>query len=403
MQPSTHTPWTLRLCFTLACAWILALPAHADSPDLQAVWRDLAAGGDAALEAYRPATGADTAERFSDLYFDTFEGRGMEEAIGLRDPHLKGRLEAGFSQVIGLASQGRPQPQVATAWAALRQALARAASAQSGPGGFWAVFLQAFLILIREGFEAMLVIAALATYLRRQGATDKLPVIYQGVGWALAASLVTAWALTSALEASGMAREALEGATLLIAAGVLFYVSYWLISKSEAARWQAWVRGRIDQALSRGSLFALGAAAFLAVYREGAETVLFYQALAGQAEGQGTALALGLATAGAALAGIYWIMRRATLRLPLGWFLGVTAGLLYYLALSFAGNGVAELQVAGWLPVTPLDGLPSVPWLGIHPTLETLSAQFALLLPLPLALIWWTRQRRRALPSGGAA
>ena len=390
------------LWLSLVWGLIPVTPAQAAAPDLQAIWRDLAAQGDAALEAYHPARGSETADRFSDLYFDIFEGRGMEEAVGLRDPALKGRLEAEFSRVIGLAGHGRPPEQLGDAWLDLRQGLARAASVQELPGGFWAVFLQAVLILVREGFEAMLVIAALAAYLRRQGAANKLPVLYQGVAWALAASALTAWILDSALEVSGMAREALEGITMLVAAGVLFYVSGWLVSKTEAARWQAWVRGRIDQALSRGSLFALGAAAFLAVYREGAETVLFYQALAGQTQGQGLALALGLGTALLTLGGIYWIMRRASLRLPLGWFFGITAGLLYYLALSLAGNGVAELQAAAWLPITPVDGMPSLPWLGLHPTLETLAAQVLLLLPLPPALFWWLRQRR-TLPVGGTA
>jgi len=243
----------------------------------------------------------------------------------------------------------------------------------------------------------MLVITALVTYLRRQGADQQLPVIYYGVGLALLASVLTAWLLQAIFHINGGAsQEALEGVTMLIAAAVLFYVSYWLISKSEASRWQAWIRGQINQALSKGSLFALGFAAFLAVYREGAETVLFYQALAGQVDGQWLALLTGISAAALALVAMYWVMRKASLRLPIGLFFAITAGLLYYLAISFAGNGVLELQQAGWIAITPLDWLPSITWLGVYPTLETSLAQLLLLAPLPFALWWWMKQRRDA-------
>ena len=249
--------------------------------------------------------------------------------------------------------------------------------------------------LLREGFEAILVVTALTTYLRRQGAEQQLSVVYLGIGLAVVASLLTAWLFTAVFSLSGAAQEALEGVTMLLASAVLFYVSYWLISKSESARWQAWIQGQINKALTRGSLFALGFAAFLAVYREGAETVLFYHALAGQAEGQQAALLLGFVAASLGLFVIYWLMKTASLKLPLGLFFSVTAALLYYLAVTFAGNGILELQEAGWVGITPVNWLPRIGWLGLHPTLETFAAQLLLLLPLPFALTWWARQRRQ--------
>ncbi|HDK37929.1 MAG TPA: FTR1 family iron permease [Thiolapillus brandeum] len=303
-----------------------------------------------------------------------------------------------FSAVIGKATTGKSKAEVKQAWLDLRgELLATANTYAQAPqdSSFWSLALQAFLILLREGFEAMLVITALVTYLRRQGANDQLSVIYYGVGLALAASILTAWAMQSLFQISGGAQEALEGITMLIAAGVLFYVSYWLISKSESARWQRWIEGQINQALSKGSLFALGFAAFLAVYREGAETVLFYQALAGQTNGQWLALAAGTSAAALVLLGMYWVMRNASLRLPIGLFFGITAGLLYYLAISFTGNGVLELQEAGWISITPIDWLPRITWLGLHPTLETVAAQLLLLAPLPFALLWQMKQRRQ--------
>jgi high-affinity iron transporter len=373
--------------------------------DIPAITAQLLTHGDAAIAAYDPRQGMNTEDAFSTLYFEVFEGSGMEMAIALRDPQRKSELESLFGGVIGKAVRGEPVANLRAAWQSLRDGLEQAgrdfgpsvdAGQQGGQGmSFWSVALQAFLILVREGFEAMLVITALVAYLRRQDASHQLPVIYYGVGLALLASVLTAWLLQAIFHINGGAsQEALEGVTMLIAAAVLFYVSYWLIAKSEASRWQAWIRGQIHQALSKGSLFTLGFAAFLAVYREGAETVLFYQALAGQVDGQWMALTMGMVAAALTLVAMYWVMRKASLHLPIGLFFAITAGLLYYLAISFAGNGVLELQEAGWVAITPVDWLPRITWLGVYPTLETSLAQLLLLAPLPFALWWWMKQRR---------
>lgn len=368
-----------------------------DKVDFQLVVNLITVEAEAAVSSYTPETGLDAADTFSDLYFDQFEASGMEMAVGMQNPNLKSELESLFSTVIGLASKGHPASEVKQAWLNLHNRLQETASAQkpNDRNSFWSLLLQSFLILLREGFEAILVITALTTYLRRQNAEQQLPVVYYGVGLALVASLLTAWLLNTVFQISGAAQEALEGITMLIAAVVLFYVSYWLISKSESARWQAWIEGQINKALSKGNLFALGFAAFIAVYREGAETVLFYHALAGQREGQGFALLLGFIAAAFSLFVIYWIMRTASLKLPIGLFFTVTAGLLYYLAVTFAGNGISELQEAGWVDITPVSWLPRFTFLGFHPTLETFTVQMAFLVPLPFAFAWWAIKRRQ--------
>lgn len=372
-------------------------------PDFPSVVAEMTRQGDRIVADYQPEEGIDTADAVSGLYFDIFEGSGMEVAIGMRDPALKTELESRFSKIIGLASRERGAAEVALAWEELRTQLQQvAATQQSGAEGFWPLLVQAFLILLREGFEAMLVITALVAYLRRQGAAEQVRVVYQGTAWALLASLVTAWLFSVVLEVSGAGQEALEGVTMLLASAVLFYVSYWLISKSEAARWQAFIQSQISHALSRGSTFALGLAAFLAVYREGAETVLFYQALSGQADGQWWPLLVGFALALAALLLLYRLMQAASFRLPIGLFFTLTAVLLYYLAVTFAGNGILELQEAGWVGITPIEGVARISWLGLYPTLESLSAQLLLILPLPMAIAWWWNQRRRVAAGAGA-
>ncbi|PLX60651.1 FTR1 family protein [Sedimenticola selenatireducens] len=373
------------------------------TPDFRAVVTELSRQGDQFVAAYLPENGMGTADAVSGLYFDIFEGSGMEAAIGMRDPALKSELESRFGKVIGLASRERAADEVRVAWQELRTHLQQVADAQKpAEDGFWGLLVQSFLILLREGFEAMLVITALVAYLRRQGAVDQVRVVYHGTAWALLASLVTAWLFGVVLQISGAGREALEGVTMLLASAVLFYVSYWLISKSEAARWQAFIHAQINSALSKGSTFALGLAAFLAVYREGAETVLFYQALNGQANGQWWPLLIGFALALGALLLLYRLMQAASFRLPIGLFFTLTAVLLYYLAVTFAGNGVLELQEAGWLGITPIDGFARISWLGLYPTLETLTAQLLLIIPLPLAIAWWWH-RRRSAPAGAGS
>ena len=386
--------------FGLLAAMATPFPTQASVPDkdvdLVAVAAEIAQRGDDAMTHYEPDKGMDTADVFSDIYFDVFEDSGMEAVIGLNDPGAKSELESLFSSVIGLASSAQPRAEVSQAWEKLRTRIGSVAGNVAGKEseGFWSVLLQSFLILLREGFEAILVITALITYLKRQGENDKLPYIYHGAGWAVVASVLTAVLLSMVFNVSGTVQEALEGVTMLVAAVVLFYVSYWLISKREAARWQAYIRTKMNKALSHGSTLALGFAAFLAVYREGAETVLFYQAMAGQANGQYGAIAIGFVLALLGLGSVYWLMRTASFRMPIGLFFTLTAGLLYYLAISFAGNGMLELQTANWVGITPLDWVPRISWLGLYPSMETILAQLVLLLPLPVALGRWAWHRR---------
>jgi len=271
---------------------------------------------------------------FSSLYFDHYEGKGMELAVMAVSPQINTQTEALFTKLIGLSAQNAPALELQQTWDTLKLKLIDdSALLQSNAAtSFTEMFIQAFIILLREGFEAMLVVTALLAYLRRSGHSDKNRVIYQGVGLALAASAVTAYLFATLLHAAGAAREAMEGFTMLIAAGVLFYVSYWLFSKREADRWQQYIRGKMTQALSKGSAFALGLAAFLAVYREGAETILFYQALAGHANSAHfhVALGLGILAAVIALLLVYMLMQRASLKIPYALFFTVTAIFLFY-------------------------------------------------------------------------
>ncbi|ALJ39438.1 MULTISPECIES: FTR1 family iron permease [Azospirillum] len=359
------------------------------------------ARGDALVATYDPANGTALGDGFSDLYFDVFEASGLEQAIGAVSPDTKTELEALFGQIIGRAGQGLPKNKIEGTWHTLRDRLQAVTAARLLAGtGPVAAFVQSFLILLREGVEAMLVIAALVAGLHRSGQGDGVKVVWRGAGWALAASLATAWLLSQALHISGQGQEVLEGVVMLVAALVLFHVSFWLLSKRESAHWQACMKAKVDAAASGGRVWALGLVAFLTVFREGAETVLFYQALILSAPGETLAVAAGFVAAAAVVALLYWAMRGLSFRLPLKWFFTATAALLFTLAISFAGKGVlVELQEGRLVPITPLDGLPHVAWLGLFPTVETVetvAAQIVLSLPMLAALAWHVARRRAA-------
>jgi high-affinity iron transporter len=375
-------------------ALLLPVPAAAAELDMNAIARVLSAKGAALADDYVETDGAATAEGFSDLYFEVFEDSGMEQALGMRSPATKTELEALFGDVIGKAGQNRPKAEISAAWRVLDGRLTATAAAHANAATGWiATFVQSFLILLREGFEAMLVITALVATLRRSGQGDKLHVIGHGVGWALVASLAAAWALTQLPQMTGRNQEALEGAVMLLAAAVLFHVSFWLLSKREAQAWQDYVKAQVDSAARSGRLWALGLAAFLAVFREGAETVLFYQALVLSSPGEMPAVLTGIAVAALALAVLYWAMRALSFRLPIRLFFTATAGLLFFLAVSFAGRGVLELQEGQLLPITPVDALPRIEWLGLFPTVESIGAQALLVIPMLAALLWHARRQ----------
>lgn len=384
----------LMTCFST----VWASPSSQAHPnkDFQAVLSHLVQNGNQITQDYQGHNGSLLMTQAASLYFDHYEGEGMELAVTALSPSQNTRTETAFSQWIGHLGQNASPVQVKDDWQALQSqlrddlALIQAHQAQS----FSTVFFQSFLILLREGFEAILVVTALLTYLKRSPYSQYQPVIYGGVFLALGASILTAFALNTLLKDTAFNSEAMEGLVMLIASAVLFYVSYWLFSKRESERWQHYLRDTMDKAISRGSLWALGFAAFLAVYREGAETILFYQALWGQAGGLSLAIWCGLGSASLALLAVFWLMQTMSLRIPYRFFFTLTAAFLFYMAFYFIGGGLLELQEAGWVAITPINGLPPLTWLGVYPTWESTGAQLAFLAP-SLALLLWFKQRQK--------
>ncbi|MDR1916693.1 MAG: FTR1 family iron permease [Synergistaceae bacterium] len=262
--------------------------------------------------------------------------------------------------------------------------------------GSTGLFMASLLIILREGFEAILVIAAIAAYLIRSGNANQTRVVYGSGIAALVASGIAAVAMQSLFEISGTAnQEILEGAAMLLAVVVLFFVSNWMVSKAEAEAWKHYIEGKVQSAVETGSSFALGAAAFLAVFREGAETILFYQALLGRVEGSSSMVWLGFLVGCAALVVIFALVRYGSLAIPIKPFFMGTSILMYIMSIAFAGGGVKELQEAGVIGVTMLNFEP-IDILGIYPTIETLAPQIVLLLLAVVSIFHYRAKARRA-------
>jgi high-affinity iron transporter len=347
---------------------------------------------DQALAAYREGN-ARAIYIVSDAYF-LFDP--LEKKLALGDARLAQRIEARFAELRGvMAAPGRDR-EAAALVAAIGVELDTAAAALAPrPSTAYGVAFQSAFIILREGFEVVLVVGALLAYVRKAGFPSmRAPILYGTVAGGLASAL-TAYALVQLIHASGATAEVLEGATMLLASAVLFFVSYWLISKAEADRWQRYIHGKVKSALASGSAVALGGAAFLAVYREGTETILFYKALIDSAAGALSAVAVGFAVGMVGLLAVYVLYMRIGSRLPMRQFFFVTGGLLYYLAVVFAGKGVAELQGAGWVSTTTIAWVPRIDVIGLYPTAETLAAQGALLLCVAYALLVTLRRTRR--------
>ncbi len=318
----------------------------------------------------------------------TFER--VERGLRAKNPQLAAELEGRFAELRGQVAGRATAPALNSIRHQLALDLERAERSlgdQLSPAN---LFFQSFVIMLREGLEAILIVGALMTFLVKMGASHRKRDINLGVGAAVGASVITAFAVETVFHLTPARQEILEGATMVVATVVLFYVSYWLLSKMEVVKWNHFVKSKVNDALTSGSSVALASAAFLAVYREGFETVLFYKALflTGGAGSSSMPIVGGILMGGAILVGVYVAISRFGVRLPLKPFFAVTSAFLYYMAFVFAGKGVAELQGGGVLPTTILDWAPRIPALGIYPTVESLVTQGILALLLLAALVW---------------
>lgn len=243
----------------------------------------------------------------------------------------------------------------------------------------------AFILLLREGVEAILVLSAIVAFLVKTERRESLRYVHAGWVSALALGVATWFLATQLFSFSGANREFTEGLTALLAAAILVYMGYWLHSNANIQRWKEFIHSQ----LHGKSLWTLVFMSFLAVYREVFETILFFETLWLQMPEHHRELLYGIAAAALLLAAIAWGMFRFSLRLPLRQFFNANAVLLFVLAVIFTGKGIAALQEAGTFHIHPVS-FPRIDVLGVFPNLEVLGAQAVLLV---LAGLWLASDR----------
>ncbi len=343
------------------------------------------------LKAYQAGDAARAANLALSAYLDGFEP--VEAVLRARDGALLVQMETAMAELRTRISARADPAQVAAQIDVLRGLLDRIDVALApGADDGTATFLGAFTILLREGVEALLVIVAMLGFLSKVERRDVLPYVHGGWVLALVAGAAT-WAVAAyAIDIKGAQRELTEGVSSVFAAVVLLAVGVWMHGKSVAGRWQAYIKERLSSALTKGSAWFLFALAFITVYREVFETILFYIAL--WTRGDGGAIIGGLAAGIAVLAVIAFVLLRTSKRLPIGQFFAWSSLLIAALSVVLAGKGVAALQEAGLLPAMAVNG-PRLEAFGVYPSALPLAAQGT---ALAIACIgyWWNTRDTRA-------
>lgn len=349
------------------------------------------------LASYKAGDVAASRQHAISAYLEGFEP--IENNLDAIDRDLRLRVEREMMAYRGLlnneANVAAVETQVAALDGLLQTAGERLQTTQLSPA---ALALSALVILLREGLEAILVLAAVIAFLVKTGRRDALPYVHAGWIAALSLGALTWLAASYLLKITGADREITEGVTALLAAAVLLYVGFWLHGKLYAQRWQQFIKAQVGGALSGRTLWALALVSFLAVYREVFETVLFYQALWAEAgDGGHAAIVGGFGAAVVLLSLISWLIFRYSVRLPLSLFFGWSSALMAVLAVVFAGKGVAALQEAGVLPIDPVN-FPSAPLIGIYPNAQALTLQFCIVLLVLAGFAYtWFDARKSAI------
>ena len=318
-------------------------------------------------------------------YLDSYES--VEIPLRPIDPDFTLDMEIKFAELRNLIQSHAPYEQVEAKVIEIRRGLDESERLVSGTGVLAPAiaFSTSFSIIFREGLESALIIGAILTYLEASRNNRFKKHVYYGIVIAIGATAVTWFIAAFIIEISGASRELIEAIAGISAVAVLFWVSFWVLNKIETKRWMEFVKAKVWQATVTGSVMVFVLLSFFTVYREGFETVLFYQAMLSFAKYMEWYVVAGFVLGLGVIIGTALIVRKLGKRLPLRVLFALTMGIGAYMSIAFMGNAIREFQEVGYISTTPLIG--TVPRLdinlatmtGIHPTLETIVAQIALL------------------------
>lgn len=411
-------------CAALLMVLLLALPVYAEQK--YANWQEVASTMgtvlDGAVEAYGAGgeeVGKKATEQVNVAYYKFYEKLGFEKTVMasisgsrgsdvehqfylvkkiIRDGGSKEELKSSVETLKGMLTEdaitldgGKAAAQGSGSTAATDSA-----DGSSSGGAAWQTFLAVLGLTLREGLEAILVIAAIIAYLVKTNSRKYLASVYIGAGLGVLFSVVLAMIFNGIAASlgdaqSGAGQEIFEGVTMFLAVIVLFYVSNWMLSKAEAETWSKYIKDKVQQSIDKGSMYTLSFSAFLAVAREGAELIMFFQGMRANITNNPQMLWGGLALAVLILAIVYVAITKLSVRLPLKPFFTFTSVLMFILCISFIGKGVYELQEADVI------GRTIIPWmngfnfelLGIYDRYENLIPQLIL---LALTIFTYRRQ-----------
>ena len=401
-------------CAALLMALLLALPVYAEQK--YANWQEVASTMgtvlDGAVEAYGAGgedAGKKATEQVNVAYYKFYEKLGFEKTVMASISGSRGTdVEHQFYLVKKVIRDGGSQEELKSSVETLKSMLtedaitldggeaaaqgngsaaaADSAGGSSSGGAAWQTFLAVLGLTLREGLEAILVIAAIIAYLVKTNSRKYLASVYIGAGLGVLFSVVLAMifngiAVSLGDAQSGAGQEIFEGVTMFLAVIVLFYVSNWMLSKAEAENWNKYIKDKVQQSIDKGSMYTLSFSAFLAVAREGAELIMFFQGMRANITNNPHMLWAGLALAVVILVIVYFAITKLSVRLPLKPFFTFTSVLMFILCISFVGKGVYELQEADVI------GRTVIPWmngfnfelLGIYDRYENLIPQLILL------------------------
>lgn len=333
------------------------------------------------LATYRAGDRQRAGELALSAYLDGFEP--IEPTLAARDRALMERIEAAMGEYRAAIESGENADALANRVQVLDDLLddAEAALSPDAASGL-STFIGAATILLREGLEALLIVVAMIAFLRKAERMEVMPYVHAGWVGALAAGFLTWVVATWVIGISGASRELTEGFGSVFAAIVLLSVGIWMHGKAQADQWQQYIREKMAKALSGSSAWLLFGLAFIVVYREVFETILFYAALWSQ--GNSAAILAGALSACAALAVIAWAMLRYSRWLPIGKFFTYSSWLMAILTVVLTGKGIAALQEAGIVGIAPLGSVPRISLVGLFPTTQTIAAQVLMIAALAL-------------------
>ncbi|MDD6087072.1 MAG: FTR1 family iron permease [Bifidobacterium boum] len=364
---------------------------------------------DKALAVYEHGDGAKGAGYVNDAYYQYYEKLGFEKNVmNAISGGRVSQVEYQFKESRQAMNNGEPIKQASQYVTDLKAMLVEdAATLDGGAAGkvnpftafVTSAFGQAFIILLREGLEAILVVAAIIAYLIKTGNKSMTRYIYFGVAAGLAASGILAVVFNALFGGSGPQQEITEGVVALIAMLMLLYTSNWMLSRSSEHAWNAYIKDKTVAAVSKGSLLSLAMLSFLAVFREGAETVIFYQAIFSMVSGGTSGIWRGATCAAVVLVIVFLLIRCTSVNMPIRPFFIVTSVFMAVLVVIFAGGGVHALIEGDAVNGTYLKGVPTSDWLGLYPYVETIAAQTAAAIVVitltAVALIKEARTRRQ--------